>query len=441
MTRSGRRTWLLRAAALPAAAALLLGSACTSAEEGGSDAPTGASGPGVSDEPCPNAIDKNKGCIYLGVLSDLEGGPFAVLGQSINEAQLAFWKKVNEDGGIGDYEVDIATNTKNTSYDVQKHAAAYQQVEPNVLALAMSLGTVNTQAVLDQMDTGNLVAAAGTFWSGWQFPADDKGVMLEAGYSYCTEAVIGLDWFASVHNKPAKVASVVYRGDYGGDYAAGAKKWVEANESELVAEIETAPNAIAGSQDGPVGQIIAAAPDVVVLATGPQEMAEIVAKAAQAGYKGRFLGAGPTWNGALLKTAAAPALTALYNGTAPMQGWDGPSEGVKAARDASGGKEPANWGYLAGWALSYPIKSLLEKANAEDKLNRAGVRSLVDGLEVDYKGMLPNATFGTEPDVTTQVATIAVPDAAAPLGTKTVVDGYKAPSLEKITYTEPCVRP
>ncbi|HEY5857061.1 MAG TPA: ABC transporter substrate-binding protein [Aldersonia sp.] len=430
------RRWYAKAAVVPALAGLLVASACTSAE----DESTGATGPGVTDEPCPDAVNPDKGCIYLGSLNDLEGGPFTVLGQPINQAQLDFWKQVNQAGGIGDYEINLAANTKNTSYDVQKHAAAYQQVEPNVLALAMSLGTPQTEAVLDQMDSADLVAVAGTFWSGWQFPDTDRGLVLEAGFSYCTEAVIGLDWFAENHNKPATIATVVYKGDYGGDYAAGAQKWAEANDAQVAASIETGPNAVVGNQDGPVGQIVAAAPDVVLLATGPAEAAEIVGKAVQAGYSGRFLAAGPTWNGALLRTPAAPALTAQYNVTSPFQGWDGPSEGVAAAHEATGGTPPANWGYLAGWALSYPMKALLEKANEEGKLNRAGLREAVTGLEVDYQGMVVPGTFGEMPDPTTQAATVAVPDAAAPLGTRTLVNDYKGTSTGKISYTEPCVQ-
>jgi len=430
-------TKLLRRVALPAIAALLLASACSSAED---EAGGGETGPGVTKEPCPNAVSQDKGCIYLGVLSDLEGGPFAVLGQTIQEGQLAFWKKVNEAGGIGDYEIDIAKNTKNTSYDPQKHAAAYQQVEPNVLALAMSLGTVNTEAVLDQMDEQNMVAGAGTFWSGWQFKDTDKGLLLEVGTSYCSEAIIGLDWFTSTHNKPGKIASVVYKGDYGGDYAAGAKKWAEANSVPIAAEVQTGPNAVVQNQDAAVGQIIGAAPDVVLLATGPAEAAEIVGKAVQAGYKGRFLAAGPTWNGALLKTPAAPALTALYNATAPFEGWDGTSVAVKKAHEATA-KEPANWGYLAGWAISYPMKAALEKAIKDGKLTRQGVRAAVDGLTVSFEGMLPDKTYGENVDIKAESVTVAAPDAAVPLGTKTLVKEYKGPTQEKVSYDAPCVTP
>lgn len=428
----------LRLAAVPAIAGLVLTAACSSAE----DETSGGTGPGVTSEPCPNAVDASRGCIYLGVLSDLEGGPFAALGKDINDGQLAFWKDVNRAGGIGGkYEVDIATNTKNTSYDPQRHAEGYQQVEPNVLALAMSLGTIHTQAILDRMDAADMVSVAGTLWSGWQFTDIDKGLLLETGYSYCAEAIMGLDWIAANKTKPAKIMSVTYKGDYGGDYAAGAKKWADVNGVEVAEQVQTGPNAAVGSQDGPVGQIIAAAPDVVMLATGPAEAGEIIGKAALGGFKGRFVGSGPTWNGGLLKSPAAPAITALYNSTAPIDGWDGTSSGAQKAR-ASATKEPATWGYNSGWTFSYSMKALLNKAQADGKLTRKGLRDSVDGLQVDYEGMAPYYTYGAAvPDLSKQRAVVGAPDAGSPLGTKTLVTDYHGPTQDKIKLTEPCVQP
>ncbi|HCT77628.1 MAG TPA: branched-chain amino acid ABC transporter substrate-binding protein, partial [Micromonosporaceae bacterium] len=42
-----------------------------------------------------------KGCIYLGIISDLTEGPFKALAVPITDAQKAFWKRVNQSGGIG----------------------------------------------------------------------------------------------------------------------------------------------------------------------------------------------------------------------------------------------------------------------------------------------------------------------------------------------------
>lgn len=429
------RRAIVRITAIPAVAGLLLTGCSSVADE------SGGTGPGVTAQPCPNAVDKSRGCIYLGVLSDLEGGPFAALGKELHEGQLAFWRQVNEAGGIGGkYEVDIATNTKNTAYNPQKHAEGYQQVEPNVLALAMSLGTVNTQAVLDRMDAANLVALAGTLWSGWQFQDADKGLLLESSYSYCSEAIIGLDWVAQNKIKPGKLVTVTYKGDYGGDYATGAKKWAEANGG-TVTEIQTGPNAQVGNQDGPVGQLVAAAPDVVLLATGPAEAGEIIGKAAAAGYRGRFLGSGPTWNAGLLKSPAAPAITALYNWTAPVDSWDGPSAGAKKVREAAT-KEPSTQGFATGYLFSYSMKALLIKAQAEGKLTRKGLRDSVAGLQVNYDGGMPEHTFGAPtPDLSKHRAQVSMPEAGAPLGTKTIAPNYHGPTQDRVALKEPCVKP
>src|SRR5688572_11446885 len=90
-----------------AAAILLTGSltACrSSAKTDDSGIKTDA---GVTSAPCPEAVDKSKGCIYLGTISDLTEGPFRALAVPITAAQKAFWQRVNASGGIGGYEVDV----------------------------------------------------------------------------------------------------------------------------------------------------------------------------------------------------------------------------------------------------------------------------------------------------------------------------------------------
>src|SRR5690606_1969115 len=64
---------------------------------------------GVTEDPCPEAVNPDNGCIYLGTLSDLTVGPFSPLAPAIVEAQKAFWKRVNENGGIGGYDIDVTT--------------------------------------------------------------------------------------------------------------------------------------------------------------------------------------------------------------------------------------------------------------------------------------------------------------------------------------------
>jgi ABC-type branched-subunit amino acid transport system substrate-binding protein len=396
-------------------------------------------GDGVTEEPCPQGVNPDNGCIYLGVLSDLTVGPFAALAVPITDAQRAYWHEVNEDGGIAGYDVDIDTYTRDTKYQASEHAAAYQQIEPNILAIAQSLGTVNTEAVLSDMDTNDVVAVPASWWSGYAFSANDLGLIMETGYSYCTEAMVGLDWFTENHGDITSVAAVGYPGDYGGDSAAGVEMWAEANGVSDVIVIPTGPNQLTGNQDAVVAAVAAADPDVVVLAVGPAETGGIVGKLAAGGFQGRFLGSLPTWNPTLLRSGAAEALMGLYNHLAPTEQWDGTSEGVAAMKESLGGEEPANGGYIIGWVMNYPMHAALEAAAANGELTRAGVRAAIDGLEVDFDGMAEPITYGGEgKDVAVSGLIVSTPNPEAPLGVESSDEFYHGSTFDGVDYSEAC---
>lgn len=114
---------------------------------------------GVTEDACPDAVNPDNGCIYLGTLSDLSEGPFAPLAVHIVAGQEAFWQKVNEDGGIAGFDVDVSTYTRDTLYDPQQHSARYREIEPNILALVHTLGTETTEAILGDMDSDNVIGA------------------------------------------------------------------------------------------------------------------------------------------------------------------------------------------------------------------------------------------------------------------------------------------
>ena len=393
---------------------------------------------GVTEEACPDGINPDNGCIYLGVLSDLTEGPFAALAVPITDAQRNYWEQVNEAGGIGGFDIDIDTYTRDTKYQPAEHAAQYNAISGNVLALAQSLGTVNTEAVLDDMDANDLLAVPASWWSGYNFADNDKGLILETGYSYCVEAVVGLDWFSENHSEPASIAAVGYPGDYGGDSAAGAELWAEANGAEVTV-VPTGPNQVTGGQDAVVSAVLGADPDVVILAVGPAEAAEVVGKLAASGFTGRYLGSLPTWNPALLQSAAAEPLQGLYNHMAPSQQWTGDSDGVQAMKDSLDGAEPENGGYIIGWMMNYPLHSLLEAGAENGDLTRAGLRAMVDGLEADFQGMAQDITYGGEgKDVAVPGMIVGTPSPDAPLGLDAGNEFYEGSTFGSLDYAQAC---
>jgi ABC-type branched-subunit amino acid transport system substrate-binding protein len=433
----------------PVLAALLLALALAVSGCGGDDDGDGGGGgdgaaageiktdKGVTEEPCPGSANKDRGCIYLGILSDLTVGPFAPLAVPITDAQKAFWARVNEQGGIGGkYDVDVEKYTRDNKYNPQEHVAKLREIEPHILALAQSLGTTPTLAGLPLMDQNDLVAAPATWWSGWSF--DDKGLVLESGYSYCGESMNGLDYASEQYGKPKKVLAIGYPGDYGGDSAAGAKMWGEANSVPVVT-LETAPNAAAGNQDAAVGAIKKESPDVVLLATGPAEMAEIVGKAVAGGFKGRFMGSIPTFNAAVLKSEAAPAIEAAYRVISPWAPWGSDTAAHAAMQEAFGSGKPDNDGYTYGWIWSYPMKALLAQAVADGDLTRAGLRAAVEKTTASYEGALPDKKYGGDAAANVvREAIIGKPAPAAPLGVSVEQDFFTGPTAKDAALDQAC---
>jgi ABC-type branched-subunit amino acid transport system substrate-binding protein len=436
-----------RAALALVAAGLLTLSACTQVSPDtespdGGDAGDGeiTTGAGVTEEACPEAVNTDNGCIYLGVLSDLTEGPFAALAVPITDAQRAFWAQVNEDGGIGGFDIDIDTYTRDTKYQAAEHAAQYQQIADSILGIAQSLGTVNTESVLPDMIERSLVTVPTSWWSGYAFDDNDGGIILETGYSYCTEALAGLDWFAETNGAPTAVQAVGYPGDYGGDSAEGVSRWAEVNGATALEAIGTGPNQVVGNQDAVVAAVLEGGADVVVLAVGPAETAEIVGKLAASGFAGRFLGALPTWNPALLESAAAPALEALYNHLTPYENWDGSSAAIEAVKASLDGELPANGGYIIGWGIGYPLKAALEAAAEAGDLTPEGVAAVVDGLTVDFEGLMQPHTYGGDPQGNAnQAVNIGVPDPEVELGLRTIESFYEGSSFDQTDYSAACV--
>jgi ABC-type branched-subunit amino acid transport system substrate-binding protein len=387
---------------------------------------------GVTKEACPQAIDKNKGCIYLGTISDLTEGPFKALAVPITDAQKAFWKRVNTAGGIGNYEVDVTKYVRDNKYNPQVHKEVYEQIKGNILALAQTLGSPTTAAILPDLKANNIVAAPASWTSGWAF----EDVVIESGANYCIESMNGLDYAVDTY-KIKSVMAIHYAGDYGDDAAAGAK--IAAEKLGLTfSHLKT--DAGADKQAGAIAEIIAKNPDLVQLTTGPTETATIVGQAAARGYKGRFIGTSPTWNPALNASAAAPALAALYEQTAPWNTWATNSPGHEAMRKALPGVTP-NDGYTSGWVWSYPLKAALEKAVANKDLTRAGLLNAVKSLEkVDYEGMLP-ATAGNYkagPAGQIKVTAIYKPDKAGPTGVAQVKELAVGKTAAAYTLDGPC---
>jgi ABC-type branched-subunit amino acid transport system substrate-binding protein len=421
-----------RLGAVTAATVLMLGlAACRGGDEGGGEAKTEV---GVTEEPCPKAVDKKKGCIYLGVISDLTVGPFKALAVPITDAQKKFWERVNKNGGIGDYEVDVETYVRDNKYNPEVHNQVYQEIKSKVLALAQTLGSPTTAAIINDMRANNVVGVPASWTSAWAF----EDVILESGANYCFESMNAVD-YAVENFKPKTVMAVHLPGDYGDDAAAGAKLAAESNGLTFI-NVKTDPGQ--DKQAGAINAIVTQKPDLVILTSSPSETAVIVGQSAQRGFTGKFIGTSPAWNPGLLQTAAAPALKALFLQSAPWQPYVSDTPGHKAMREALGSGVTPNDGYTSGWIWSYPLKAALEKAVKDGDLTRAGLAKAAKSLtSVDYEGMLPSGAGNYAGGPSKQVRQNIIANPAAGNGTTDVPivkQFFVGPSAEKYNLDKPC---
>ncbi|MDH3606834.1 MAG: ABC transporter substrate-binding protein [Acidimicrobiia bacterium] len=396
---------------------------------------------GVTEEPCEGG-DPGRGCILLGSVTD-QTGTFASASPGLLAGHELFWARVNASGGIGGlFDVDILDSAiVDNGYDNAQHVEAYQGIRDDVLALAESLGTPQSLAALPDYIDDNMVAAPATWWSGWNYAESDAGLILEAGASYCVEAMNAVDFAVSSFPSGAATVGIVhFPGDFGEDYLAGVKLAAEFNNLEVLFEQPTLPIALDPSQQGAIDAVTGNNADVTFLVMGPFETATIVGTAAALGHTNPFIGAGPTWNSALLESAAGAAFKAgIYFNSAPWGPWatDTPGHAALRASAEAGGAPPSNF-VSAGWVEQYPLKAALEKAVADGDITRAGLVAAANSLgEVDYEGMVETvADYSGNPIVTSSV--VSKIDEAAPDGATLVAGPFTGPTAAAHNYDGPC---
>jgi ABC-type branched-subunit amino acid transport system substrate-binding protein len=404
-------------------------------------------GPGVTEEPCPGG-NPDRGCIYLGVLTD-ESGPFAGAAPGLYAGQSLFWATVNAEGGIGGaYDVAVPENLKkDTGYQPEKLVADYNTIAEDVAAIAQSLGTPQTLAVLPDYERDSTVAAPMSWWSGWAF----TDLVLEFGTNYCFEAMNAIDWavstgFPAAGRELATIGILEFPSDYGFDYAEGVKIAAEANGLTVSWEETVIPVSAGGdpAQVEAVAKIVGDAPDLVILVTGPSETAAIVGGAAQqlGANVPLFIGAAPSWNAALLDSAAAPAFeSGIFFQSSFTAGWDYESTGHEKMRTAvTAAGFPPNDFFISGWVSQYGLKAALEAAYEAGDLSHEGIKNAALALtDVDYEGMMPARSFAGDPnDVFPREGTVGGYSADATTGIAVIQDFFVGPTAEGFEFTQAC---
>ena len=386
MTRTVRLTSLLTACALVLAACSGGSGESPTSSTTAAPATTTASGSPVTSTATPtttqldssiltDGVTVTDDTIYLGVLADLSG-PFSGNVVDLIDAQLAFWARQNELGGVAGRQVELLI--KDTAYSLEQHQALYDEMAPRVVMFSHSTGSPHTALISQQLVADDRLAIPTSWYSGWADPALGANV-LEVGSNYCIEAMNTLSFLAGLHQSQfgtlPSIAIATDFGDYGGDSAAGAR--YAADQLGLPIAYDGGEQLVfGGDASGIIAGIAASGADYTWLATDPLTMSTLVAGALTLGYQGAWSGAMPSFSPRLLDTALGPYLTQAWFLSvlfAPMGSEvPGMQEVYDVLADAFPNRYPSD-GLIKGYLEYSQTLQILERAAAAGDLTPAGV--------------------------------------------------------------------
>jgi branched-chain amino acid transport system substrate-binding protein len=214
-------------------------------------------------------------------------GPAAAYG-TIGKAVEAYFKMVNEQGGINGRKITFVT--KDDAYSPDKTVQAVRELveQEKVLFVFNTLGTPPNTAIwdyLNQQKIPHLFVATGA--SKWG--ADPKTHPWTMGWQpdYQSESAIYVEWLSK--EKPnAKVAILYQNDDYGKDYVEGFKKALGAKASSVIVKEATYATTDA-SVNAQVAQLKESGADTFFLVATPKFATQALVAATQIGWKPTIL--------------------------------------------------------------------------------------------------------------------------------------------------------
>jgi branched-chain amino acid transport system substrate-binding protein len=274
-----------------AAVAMVAAVACGGDDDDDTKTPTQATG-GTTAPASPTTAATTEKPKYDPGASDTEikiGGMFPFSGPAsaygtIGKVEEAYFKKINEEGGINGRKITFVTLDDQYSPDKAVQGARQLVEQDKVLLIFQPLGTPGNTAIWDYMNQQKVpqlfVATGASKWG-----ADPKSHPWTMGWQpdYQSESTIYAKYLAE--NKPnAKVGILYQNDDYGKDYLEGFKKGLGAKASQVIAK-EVSYATTDASVSAQVTQLKESGADTFFIMATPKFAAQALISAAQIGWK------------------------------------------------------------------------------------------------------------------------------------------------------------
>jgi len=225
----------------------------------------------------PGATDKE---IKIGHINPYSG-PASAYG-TIGKSLAAYFKKVNDEGGVNGRRINFITYDDGYSPPKTVEMARKLVEQDEVLLVFQPLGTPPNSAIHKYMNTKKVphlfVATGATKWN------DPKGHPWSMGWqpNYQTEGTIYAQHILK-NNPNAKIAVLYQNDDYGKDYLKGFKDGLGAKAGMIVKEVsyEVADPTV----DSQIVQLQSSGADTFFNITTPKFAAQAIRKAYDIGWK------------------------------------------------------------------------------------------------------------------------------------------------------------
>ncbi len=326
---------------------------------------------------------------------------------AIGRAEAAYFKMINEKGGINGRKVDLIS--MDDAYSPSKTVEQVRRLveSDEVFAMFSMLGTapnIAAQKYLNVKKVPQLFPSSGA--SRWN---DPKNFPWTTGSqpTYKTEGRIYARWILA--NKPdAKIAVITPNEDAGKDYLAGFKDGLGEHVSQIVSEAvyETSDPTV----DSQIVKFKSAGADVLFNECTPKFAAQAIKKAAELGWKPQIiLPAVSNSVGSVLAPAGLDNAVGIVTGAFQKDPGDprwADDAGMKAWREwmktYNAGADPADIFNVTGYTMAQMMELVLQRAGND--LTRANLMKQAQSFkDVELPMLLPGIKLNTSADQVTPI--------------------------------------
>lgn len=381
----------------------------------GEPATSVATGTGVTDD-----------TITLGMLPDLTG-VFGGQGRTLVAADEMYWNNVNDEGGVCGRQVEVVV--RDHGYDPQRAVAAYQELQPDILALHQVLGSP-VQAALLPLTTEDEVAMGQVGWSS-EFTGNPYAVI--TGTSYDIQMLIGLQYLVNegLIAEGDTIGHVYFEGDFGGNSLRGSQfaadqLGLELMEARITPQVQDLTTQVTQFQN-------AGATAILLSAASPQ-LAGVVNAQRALSYNVPIMGQIPNFVPSLLDDpAVAEHLGEYYYMSTPIAPLGAEIAEVQEIADQFTQENPdvsADINVVFSFAHAMMFEQALRTACEQGDLTRAAFVETLTSLENVETGISTPVTYVTgQPSGTEVYIARTSPDVVG--GLQIAEDGVTSPLVDQ----------